>query len=231
MGSIRWNRLIWGNPDNWPDGGDGWDFHAKFCRQPYEAWKDSVVKEFLVPYLGPQVDVVEIGPGQGRWSQFIIANARTVALVDLSSNCIEACRRRFAHADSASVSFHVNDGISLPIESASVDLVWSFGAFVHIELPEIDRYLGEVRRVLRPGGRFVIHHAGRSERPEDHRAETEPGGSPDAGLRSEVSARQFAEVTADNGLVVDQQIWHWGPRCEFGLAFRDVISIGTRPLP
>jgi ubiquinone/menaquinone biosynthesis C-methylase UbiE len=118
--------------------------------------------------------------------------------------------------------------MSLPVKDGSVDLVWSFGTFVHIELPEIDRYLGEVRRVLHPGGRFVIHHAGQSERRGDPNRDGEIEGSPDSGLRSEVTARQFAELTADNDLVLDRQIWRWGPQREYGLAFRDVISIGTR---
>src|ERR1700728_515553 len=78
MGSIEWNRLMWGNIDNWSASGDCWDFHAKSCGQPYEDWKNSVVTEFVTPYLGPEVDVVEIGPGQGRWTQYIVAQARTV---------------------------------------------------------------------------------------------------------------------------------------------------------
>jgi len=238
MGSIRWNRLTWGSIDNWPDGGDGWDFHATFCGQEYEAWKDSVVKEFLTPYLGPEVDAVEIGPGQGRWSEYMVANTRTVALVDLSANCIDVCRRRFVDAHPSAVSFFVNDGVSLPVDDASIDLVWSFGTFVHIELPEIDRYLAEIHRALRPGGRFVIHHAGRSTgRPVtvgqvDGGSRGRPirgtGSSPDAGLRSEVSASDFSKSTVDNDLVLEQQIRRWGSQCEFGLAFGDVISTGTR---
>ena len=240
MGSIRWNILTWGNVDNWARGGDSWDFHAKFCDQPYEAWKDSVLKEFLTPYLGPRVDVVEIGPGQGRWSQFIVENARTVALVDLSANCIEVCRRRFVDSDGPEMRFFVNDGTTIPVGDASIDLVWSFGTFVHIELPEIDKYLAEIRRVLRPGGIFVIHHAGRTEQPRQPRfnrtsdareslvprAENAALQSADSGLRSEVSARQFSDLVARHDLVLDRQVRSWGPRCEFGVAFEDVISIG-----
>lgn len=232
MGSIRWNRLTWGNLDNWRDGGDAWDFHATFCRQPYESWKDSVVKEFLTPYLGPGVDVVEIGPGQGRWSEPIIHNARTVALVDLSANCIGVCRRRFADAGRSSVSFFVNDGVSLPVSEASVDLVWSFGTFVHIELAEIDRYLAEIHRVLRPGGTFVIHHAGLDH---EQRLAAEGGSSirttgtsSVSGLRSDVSASQFAKLTVEHELLLGQQVRTWGHQGEYGLAFGDVVSIGVR---
>ena len=241
MGSIEWNRLMWGNIDNWSASGDCWDFHAKSCGQPYEDWKNSVVTEFVTPYLGPAVDVVEIGPGQGRWTQYIVAQARTVALVDLSSNCIDVCRRRFVEVRDPELSFFVNDGKSLPVSEASVDLVWSFGTFVHVELAEIDQYLSEIRRVLRPGGRFVIHHADRGDHGGDENLDGQGGteggpGSPDtrgdsldAGLRSEVSARQFSKSIASHDLVLDQQIRNWGPIREFGLAFGDVLSLGSRP--
>ena len=185
VGSIRWNRLMWGNPEIWTLGGDGWDFHARYCGQPYEAWKDSVVKEFLMPHLAPGIDVLEIGPGQGRWSRYMVENARTLALVDLSANCISVCRRRFADCDGAKLSFFVNDGSSIPLGDSSIDLVWSFGTFVHIELPEIDLYLGEIARVLRPGGMFVIHHAdqseGQRERGLDREGSTRGRSRPDAG--------------------------------------------------
>jgi SAM-dependent methyltransferase len=239
VGSIRWNRLTWGNVDNWSLGGDSWDFHAQFCNQPYEVWRDSVVKEFLTPYLGPRVDVVEIGPGQGRWSQFIVENARTVALVDLSANCIDACRRRFADIEGPEMSFFVNDGTSIPVADASVDLVWSFGTFVHIDLTEIDLYLAEVRRVLRPGGLFVIHHPGRNVQQRQPRFDRARGAgenlasvakatgqSADTGLRSEVSAREFSDLVARHDLLLDRQVRSWGPRCEFAVAFEDVITIG-----
>jgi ubiquinone/menaquinone biosynthesis C-methylase UbiE len=225
MGSIRWNRLTWGNLDNWSHFGDGWDFHADSCLQPYEEWKDSLVKEFLIPFLGPGIDVVEIGPGQGRWSEFIISNARSVRLVDLSANCLAVCRHRFADVEGTEVAFLEGDGRSLPLERSSVDLVWSFGTFVHIDRPEIDAYLGEIHRTLRPGGRFVVHHPGR---PERVRAEGSETAAPNPGLRSEVSARQFSQMVEDHGLVLDAQVRRWGPDREFGLAFGDVITIGTR---
>ncbi len=240
MGSIRWNRLTWGNPDNWTLSGDGWDFHARCSGRLYEEWKASVVEEFLTPYLGPDVDAVEIGPGQGRWSEFIVRNSRTVALVDLSANCIDACRQRFADADPSKVSFYVNDGAPFPMGDSSVDLVWSFGTFVHIEIGEIDHYLGEIRRVLRPGGTFVIHHPGVGGEGHDGRvghstaafstadATSESMDALGAGLRSDVSAGQVATLIAQHDLVLTQQMSMWGLYGEYRLAFGDAISVGMR---
>ena len=50
--------------------------------------------------------------------------------------------------------FAAIDAMDLPLRDASVDLVYGF-AFAH-HLPDVERFLGEVIRVLRPGGRCVL---------------------------------------------------------------------------
>jgi|1185.fasta_scaffold188887_2 SAM-dependent methyltransferase len=48
----------------------------------------------------------------------------------------------------------VADGQRLPFRDASFDLVLSFDVFEH--MPRSDAHLAEVRRVLRPGGRYAM---------------------------------------------------------------------------
>ena len=196
-------------------------------------------EDFPEPYLGLDADFLEIGPGYGRWTEFMVGRTRSLTLVDLNANCIEVCRDRFA--SSGSVSFVANDGRSLPVPDGSTDVVWSFGSFVHFDTREIAAYLGECARVLRVGGRFVIHHAGwpewslttlpvtkhmgRSGRVLQHRISQgrwRPGGD-----RTPMSAHWFASLASANGLRVDEQVRTWGEGDEYGLAFNDVISIGT----
>ena len=50
--------------------------------------------------------------------------------------------------------FAAIDAMDLPLRDGSVDLVYGF-AFAH-HLPDVERFLGEVARVLRPGGRCVL---------------------------------------------------------------------------
>ena len=239
FGSVEWNRAKWGNRDEWERAGNNWTFHAEFCGQPYERWQQAVVETFMDPYLGSELDVLEIAPGQGRWTEHIVGNSATLTLVDLNESCIEVCRERFgSHPE---ITFITNDGRSLPVAAASVDTIWSFGSFVHFDPHEVDAYLREFRRVLRPGGRFVIHHTGwpeptlqlapltrhlgRPGRVVQHRLAQgiwRPGGD-----RVEMSARRFASMAHRHGLVVDSQVRTWGDNREFGLAFNDVISVGS----
>jgi len=219
MPSIQWNKQTWDSEESWADGEDGWTFHADACNQPYPAWKQSVVDQFLAPYLGPDVDVLELGPGHGRWSEYMVGHARSVCLVDVSERCINECRHRFG--DHPEVTFQVNDGRTLPVADRSVNLVWTFGTFVHIDPQDIQSYMGEVGRVLRPGGRFVIHHAGISGWTRRK--------SLLMGFRSDMTAERFAEIVLQNHLVLDSQWRRWGANDRFGLAYDDVITIGRSP--
>jgi SAM-dependent methyltransferase len=240
VGSIEWNRAHWGDDAAWEERGNSWTFHADDCGQPYESWKKTLLGEFLDPYLSLEADFLEIGPGYGRWTESMVGRTHSLTLVDLNANCIEVCRQRFGlYSD---VSFVANDGQSLPAPEGSIDVVWSFGSFVHFDTREIAAYLGECARVLRVGGRFVIHHAGwpewslatlpvtqhmgRSGRVLQHRISQgrwRPGGD-----RTPMSAHWFASLASANGLRVEKQARTWGEEHEFGLAFNDVISIGTK---
>jgi SAM-dependent methyltransferase len=102
--------------------------------------------------------VLEIGPGFGRWTEFLRRVADRMILVDLSDRCIESCRRRFA-GDSR-ISYFVNDGASLDVvPDGSVDFIFSFDSLVHAEADAIGAYLSQAARKLKPGGAGFIHHS------------------------------------------------------------------------
>ncbi len=66
-------------------------------------------------------------------------------------------RELWRHVDAArhgNLVFAAIDAMDLPLRDGSVDLVYGF-AFAH-HLPDVERFLGEVARVLRPGGRCVL---------------------------------------------------------------------------
>ena len=55
--------------------------------------------------------------------------------------------------------YHGKVCILLGILDACVDRVWSFDVFVHTLAEDIEPYVAEITRVLKPGGRAIIHHA------------------------------------------------------------------------
>lgn len=241
MPTIEWNREMWDEPSNWIDRGDEWVFHAQSCAQSYEDWKRSVVSTFIDPCVGRDVDLLEIGPGHGRWTEYMVDRVRSLTLVDLSLTCIEACEKRFVEAE-AEVSYFVNDGVALPVPDESVDVVWSFGTFVHVDENEIDSYLAEIRRVLRPGGMFVIHHPGWLVGTPQLASVAVHMGKPGRVLtrrlsqgvwrggldRSAMTTRRFRKLAKSRDLVIETQQNRWGERNQYGLAVRDVMSVGSR---
>jgi ubiquinone/menaquinone biosynthesis C-methylase UbiE len=102
-------------------------------------------------------DVLEIGPGTGVNFAHL---PRGVRWIGVEPNAYLRERLR-AEAARRGLSAEVKAGTAdrLPLPDRSVDAVIS--TLVLCSVPDVDAVLGEVRRVLRPGGRFVfLEHVG-----------------------------------------------------------------------
>ena len=205
INSLVRNREVWNSAD-WSHRGEKWT--------PSEEWKQALVDEVMRPYLRNGATVMEIGPGAGRWSSFLVGEAGHLILVDISDRCLELCRKQFAAC--SNVSYVLVDAPSLrDVAVDSVDLVWSFDVFVHIAPADTAAYLREFARVMRPGAVGVIHHPalGRSY----------------GGYRSAVTAESFAQMVKDAGLHFVRQFDAWGDRQQFDVRMhRDVITVFER---
>lgn len=200
--SVSRNYALW-NFKDWSEGGEEWS-HSP-------AWKQSLIDEVMHRRIDPDKEVLEIGPGAGRWTEPLAARAKRLVVVDISDRCIELCRTRFAAT--TNIEYYVNDGRSLPfLADASLDAVWSFDAFVHISPQDTEAYLAEFARVLRPGGRAVIHHG------RDARAR--------GGYRSSMTAKLFIQLLRKHQLTLVSQFDSWGPQQEHDVKLRnDVITV------
>ena len=85
------NKFVWENWD-WSGKGDEWTISPE--------WKDSVVRNFIAPYFNQCGTVVEIGPGAGRWTEFLITAAGSLIGIDISEACVDECRKRLADGGS-----------------------------------------------------------------------------------------------------------------------------------
>jgi SAM-dependent methyltransferase len=105
---------------------------------------------FLARYLCRDLEVLDVASGEGYGSALLAQVARSVIGVEVSTKAV-------AHAISAyhraNLRFLVGDARWLPLGDASVDAVVSFETIEHFY--EHDQFMTEVRRVLRPGGRFI----------------------------------------------------------------------------
>jgi ubiquinone/menaquinone biosynthesis C-methylase UbiE len=108
--------------------------------------------------------VLEVGFGSGRNVPHYPSSVARVRAVDPATAGRRLAAKRLA-ASAVPVEFVGLDGADLPVDDASVDHVLT--TWTLCTIPDVDRALAEMRRVLRPGGavHFIVH-----------------GRSPDAGV-------------------------------------------------
>lgn len=206
LNSAALNQHIWNSWD-WSAQGDEWSSS--------EEWKQSLISSVLRPNMPRGGDILEIGPGGGRWTETLVELARGYVGVDISASCIEHCKKRFGDASHA--RFFVGSGRDLAdVATASVDAIWSFDVFVHVNAAEVAGYVREFDRVLRPGGIAVIHHGGVA--------------GTEGGWRSDLTAAAFESMVTSQALRIQQTVLQWtdGPRIH-ELTFGDHITVIAKP--
>src|SRR5450755_4140336 len=104
-------------------------------------------------------DVLEIGFGSGLNVPHYPAAITHVQAVDPATVGRELAAKRVA-SSSVPVEYVDLDGQALSLRSASIDHVLT--TWTLCSIPDVDRALSEIRRVLRPGGFFHFVEHGRS---------------------------------------------------------------------
>lgn len=204
---LKANKEIWENWD-WHGGGEEWT--------PSAEWKESLIRNVLRQYIRPGGHVLEIGPGAGRWTGVLVEMADTFTAVDIAESCIRICQQRYG--GSAGTRFLVGNGQDLAgIADASIDSIWSFDVFVHINTSETARYVEEFRRVMRSGSVGLVHH-GRD-------------GGISGGWRSNLTSAAFRELLQNAGFKVLREFQTWqdaGKEYPVGL-YGDEVTVFSMP--
>ncbi|MEO1009023.1 MAG: class I SAM-dependent methyltransferase [Planctomycetota bacterium] len=157
MPTVAENKRRWAS-HAWREGGDEWSTLAGGSAR----WWHGILLPRLMPILAAlpeRAHVLEIGPGHGRWTRFLLDHAREATLLDLDEGCLDACVARFGQR----VRPVLGDGWTFSGDAARVrgpvDFVFSYDSLVHAEIEALGSYLREMARVLRPGGFAFLHHS------------------------------------------------------------------------
>jgi 2-polyprenyl-3-methyl-5-hydroxy-6-metoxy-1,4-benzoquinol methylase len=112
----------------------------------------------LLPLLtrltSPGDRVLEVGCGAGLLSIALAREGRTVLGVEVSNVILERAQERGKEV--ADLTFAGTTGLALPAASESFDFVFSVEVLEHLHEGDVGAHLDEVRRVLRPGGRYWL---------------------------------------------------------------------------
>jgi ubiquinone/menaquinone biosynthesis C-methylase UbiE len=205
-----------------------WDERARenarfYVNTAQQDWKDedffesgrSTVKEEILTDMTnicqdkdpKEMTVLEIGCGVGRVTRALAEVFGHVHAVDVSGEMIRQAQEGNANIPNA--SFHQNSGADLAVlGNIQADFCFSSIVFQHIPSREvIDSYVGEVSRILRPGGLFKFQVQG------DATLVTETG---DTWLGVPFSDEQAVEMAERNGFepryrhgAGGQYFWLW----------------------
>ena len=97
--------------------------------------------------------VLEVGCGQGGMAALWAERGAQLTAVDLNPDAIAATRERFSQRGLPGEIRQV-DARTLPFEDGSFDYAYSWGVLHHS--PDLARSVGELMRVVRPGGEFGV---------------------------------------------------------------------------
>jgi len=133
-----------------------------------EAWLDGVPEGAIESFAGtgnpfamgelkPGERVVDVGSGAGIDSiiaAHMVGPEGSVVGVDMTNEMLNKARDAAAETDLTSVEFRKGFGEELPVDDGWADVVISNGVFNL--MPDKPGALGEMYRVLKPGGRLQL---------------------------------------------------------------------------
>ena len=116
------------------------------------------VEPTVLPYLRDNSVVCNLGPALGEVAQHVVPRLTKgqLHMVDYAPWAVNYLKNRYR--TNPRVHVHLNDGLHLPFQEESMDLVFSIGVFVAQSLFVLYSYTREFARVLRPGGYVAIEY-------------------------------------------------------------------------
>jgi SAM-dependent methyltransferase len=176
---------------------DGTQSYAEFARLGDE-WRAFLIRHGLQPWH----HVLEVGCGNGKNARALVPYLTTGRYegFDVVASGIEWCQQkvtpryphfRFQHADVHNRSYNPTGktpayAYRFPYADGSFDVVFLTSVFTHMLPADLDNYVREMARVLKPGGKclasfFLLTDESRRQMAEGHSGRMFPfeHGSPD----------------------------------------------------
>ena len=110
----------------------------------------EVRRDFLLRAVRAGDRVLDLGCGDGPFVPALLAAGAEVTAADVADVALARARRRAPGADYALVEPHG----PFPFGEGAFEVVWASEVLEHVA--DTERWINEVRRVLRPGGTFLV---------------------------------------------------------------------------
>lgn len=141
---------------HWEANAETWTKHA---RAGYDVYRDALNTPAFLSML-PSIQGLtglDVACGEGSNTRALAKLGALMQAVDIAPTFIRHAEAE-ERARPLGITYRVGDGMNLPYADASFDFVTSFMALM--DMPDQDRVLSEIARVLKPGGfvQFSILH-------------------------------------------------------------------------
>ncbi|HKY53555.1 MAG TPA: class I SAM-dependent methyltransferase [Anaerolineales bacterium] len=139
---------------------DGDRYEALISREDYQGNIPRAIDE-IINVDG--LDVLDLGAGTGRLTLLLAPRVKSIRAFDVSEEMLRVCRERLIASGLSNWQAEVADHRQLPVEDHSVDLVVSGWSVSYLSVwnkergdAELDKWLTEMRRVLRKDGTIIL---------------------------------------------------------------------------
>lgn len=109
------------------------------------------------------LDVLDLGAGTGRLTLLLAPRVRSIRAFDVSAAMLRVCRERLVASGLSNWQVDVADHRQLPVPDRSADLVVSGWSVSYLAVwnqkngsAELDKWLMEMKRVLRQNGMIIL---------------------------------------------------------------------------
>ncbi len=128
-------------------------------RYPFDTVVQFVFSQCPKDIPRSDVEILEVGCGAGNNLWFAAREGFRVTGIDASKPAVNLAIERFDE-DGLQGDIRIGDANHLPFDGESFDLVIDRAALSHTQKNTIARSIGEIHRVLKPGGKFHFNPFG-----------------------------------------------------------------------
>jgi ubiquinone/menaquinone biosynthesis C-methylase UbiE len=98
-----------------------------------------------------KLQVLDIGCGVGLVHRYIKNAVGSVHGTDVSGASLDIAR-----TENPDIAYDAYDGVNLPYPDASFDVAYAICVLHHVPVPQWQKFVDEMRRVVRPGGQILL---------------------------------------------------------------------------
>jgi ubiquinone/menaquinone biosynthesis C-methylase UbiE len=139
---------------------EGDRYEALISREDYQGNIQKAIDE-IINVDG--LDAIDLGAGTGRLTLLLAPRARSIRAFDASAEMLRVCRQRLVANGLSNWQVDVADHRQLPVQDHSADLVVSGWSVSYLSVwnqengaLELDKWLTEMKRVLRQDGTIIL---------------------------------------------------------------------------